>query len=157
MTLTSVIHCPEVKAKKGSRLGTKLEIGSYGDKREAYLIRRGNISFFISGVPSSSITRAVPSVMLIGQKTCNAVRYKLQGSEGPTYFVRVADHQHHLRKAVDTAVLAVLALVEDPGKPFLLGYGFEIPPSFARLQSIDTSTPLVVLDELWWCDSIATA
>jgi len=47
---TSVIHCPEVKAKAGSRL-----------------IRRGSRSSFIFGEPESSMTLAVPSVMLIGQ------------------------------------------------------------------------------------------
>jgi len=47
---TSVIHCPEVKAKAGS-----------------LLIRRGSRPSFIFGEPESSMTLAVPSVMLIGQ------------------------------------------------------------------------------------------
>jgi len=34
----------------------------------SYLINRGKISSFIFGDPISSITLAVPSVMLIGQK-----------------------------------------------------------------------------------------
>ena len=61
--------------------------------------------------------------------------------------MHVPSHHEHAREAVDTAELAVFALVEDSGEALLLRDGLQLAPALARLEAVDPSSPLVVLDE----------
>lgn len=69
----------------------------------------------------------------------------------------VADHEHHLCKAVRPAVLLESALVEYARDAFPLTDGFEIPPAFTRLELVHSPTPLVVLNEARGRHAVATA
>lgn len=57
------------KCKSGIPAAHILSVARKCDMELYHLISRGKIFFFISSEPNNSMTRALPSVMLSGQKT----------------------------------------------------------------------------------------
>ena len=98
----------------------------------------------------SSMTLAHPSVMLMGQKICKpfvslciARGYALLKA----HRMHVASHHEHTGKAVDATERAMFPLVEESRQALFLRDGLQLAPALARLEAVDPSSPLVVLDE----------
>lgn len=69
--------------------------------------------------------------------------------------MRIANHKHHFGETVRPTMLSKLSLIEDARNPFLLRDSFQVTPTLAGLKYINPTAPLIVLDELRRCGSVA--
>ena len=62
--------------------------------------------------------------------------------------MRVCRPEHYLRECVDSAMLSVSAFVSNGNKSLAKRNVFELSPAFRCMQSINATSPLIVLSEL---------
>lgn len=128
--LTSVIHCPDVKATVGSRLNIKSVNKSTETVSIFYLMSRGSISFFMVSVPNNSITTAQTT----SKPSFNHNFTRLTSSapishtQWTKYNLTISCHHHLLYEPNCSAHIPKRPFIEDPGNAFLLTCTLEAPP-----------------------------